>query len=303
MRRVVCAALVGLAGCAAGNEPVEQPVQAVAPELTDPPAPELPEPREELPPISEILYENHAAYTYPPLDLETAGGTFPYLTIYNDGTVLRTQWDQPGHKLLRARMPPAQLDELRSSLLALEPFDRVVKTRLECPQDQLDVFSSAEYHVDNAHLIRTSDGQRICLLGCPREPADMLATFIELEALLRSLEQLESTPWEPTRGHVAVWTFETKPGPLPWAASVQPEVPYAWALAGEDFAAAWAAAGHKTGRRDEVVDGWRYAITVVPWRPGEDLHDTITRYSGLDDRPTVCEGLPIFPISRRPRTP
>jgi hypothetical protein len=294
------ACLHGLA-CAAGDEPVEEPVQERELAVPELPAPALPS-SPELPPIREILYEYHIA-SNSWSDLHTAAASFPALTIYTDGSVLRADWSGSTAELRRARLSPTQLEELRALLLALEPFDRAVSSEPECPRPSNGLLEVRGTHcyVEFGHQIRVGEDDWICLTGCPTEPADMLATFIEIEDLLASIPELESTEWTPTRGHVAVLTNETTPGPLPWAASVQPEIPYAWVVEADDFAAAWDEAGRRTGVIFKDVDGWRYQISVVPWRPGEDLHEQVARYNRQifnGDFLRVCDGMPTFPRSR-----
>lgn len=296
MRRMVLALLVGLGACVTGSEPA----QAVAPEPVEPPAPEAPEPSPELPPISEILYEHHTA-SLSVLDLQTAGASFPALTIYTDGSVLRLDRREHGSELRMARLSPMQLEQLRGLLVALAPFERAEQSSTGCPRPSpdplVDVRGTACY-VDEGHQIRVSEGEWICMSGCPIEPPEMLATFIAIEDLLAEVEALESTEWTPTRGHVAVLTQEKTPGPLPWAASVRPEIPYAWVVEGDEFVAAWEAAGRRTGAVGKEADGWRYQLTVVPWRPGEDLHDRVARFNKQPFRGlvSVCDGMRTFPL-------
>ena len=298
MRGVAVALLARLAACVPGSEPVVEPAQEPALERTEP-TPTTPEPSPELPPISEILYEHHVA-SEGLFDLQSAGTTFPQLTIYTDGSVLRLDRQEHGSAIRRARLSPTQLEQLRELLLALAPFERTVQYNFDCPRPSTDPFEvrGTACYVQQGYQIRVGEGEWICMSGCPIEPADMLATFLAIEDLLAEIGELDSTEWTPTRGHVAVLTNEKTPGPLPWAASVQPELPYAWVVEGDEFVAAWEAAGRRTGAISKDADGWRYQITVVPWRPGEDLHDRVAR---LDERPfrgflDVCDGLQKIPL-------
>src|SRR5690606_32059945 len=127
------------------------------------------------------------------------------------------------------------------------------------PRDPSDIYATGRVcFVDEGHKIRVGEGEWVCLTGCPVDPPEMLATFIAIEDLLAEVAKLESTEWTPTRGHIAVQTFETTPGPVAWAATPRPQAPLAWAVEGEEFTAAWEEAGRRTGRIEKNVDGWRY---------------------------------------------
>lgn len=272
--------LVVGAACTPVTEPSSEP------KVTPQPASDDPQPKiVELPPLDQVLFESRTAVIGPPL-VAMDGATFPELTLYTDGTLLRAVLVEPegfGRELRIGRLAPEQLERVHTLMAALGPLDQVERTEPLC---HLEPFAGS-VHV-RTHFRLRSDDDWLCLRGCPASPAELAAAFVELVDYLDGVE-LDETLWQPTHGHFAVYLIRDPRGTLPWTSdSWDRDFPHAWALDVDSFPELWARAGGQVGGLHVERDGAEFLLIVVPWRPGEDLSATLESFNRGSYEPPGC---------------
>lgn len=297
MSRRLLVLWASLIACTPITEPVGEPVVASLPssEATQPEgiSPEVIAP----PPLDDVLFEIRSATTGPAM-VTMEGATFPELTLYTDGTLLRAVPIEPGgsaRELRMGRLAPEQLDRVLELIAALAPLDQVERTEQVC---HLDPFTPT-IHVLTHFRVRSGDHDWECVRGCPVAPAEFSATFVELVDHLGALEITE-TRWQPTHGHFAVSVLRDPRGTLPWSSTDWDlDFPHAWLLDAASFPEVWELAGGHVGAVTIKQDGAEFMLSVVPWRPGEDLSETVGSFNRGRYESPACPWAQALP-RRRP---